>query len=143
MPSNGDKAGRRMLLWISEAALAAREEAGASIEGIADAAGLTANSIRNFEHGDTWPKNIDRVISAYADKAGLADGLALWQAALNLWQEHGSAPMIGRREDGRASQRAVEIVREQAKRSRSAARRATGTGSSATPNKRAVRGGDR
>lgn len=140
MPSNAvDKSGRRMLLWISEAALAARQDANASIEGIADTAGLSANSIRNFEHGDTWPKNIDRVISAYAEKAGLPDGLALWQAALDLWYEHGSAPMIGRREDGRASQRAVEIVREQANRSRQAARSEADATSSAIRSTKAPR----
>lgn len=125
-----------MLLFLSETAIAARENADEPIEAVAARARRSANAIRNFEAGQSWPQDIDRVMAAYADLADLPDALALWQAALDLWAEHGSAPMLGRRDDAQFRQRAVDIVREQVRRSRQGeSRRATAGGSNATPSR--------
>jgi transcriptional regulator with XRE-family HTH domain len=143
-PTEPPKAGERMLAWLSWAAELIREQAGASQAEVAVAAGLKGTrAIERFEKGKNWPRDLERIVAAYAEVAGLADTLEPWNVALDLWREHGALPLLSRREEQSRERRTqvetVKNVLEQARRTRHTAPAEPSRKSTATPKRQATR----
>ena len=83
--------------WLAQAAQEARGQA--TREDIASLSRSGIDKIRRFEAGRTLPQDLDQVIAAYAELAGVNDPREIYQRALDLWYAHGVRPAIGR--DGR------------------------------------------
>lgn len=111
-----------MLLYLSEAAQAAREIAGKRLEPIAAAAGVSTNAIRAFERGETWPKDIDRTMNAYATETDLPNALPLWRIAFELWESYEWAE-DERDRDQAATSRVLRLIRDRAAKMREEAQR--------------------
>lgn len=75
------------LHWIARAAKEARVTAGASEERVADLAGLRAVTIARFENAKHWPHDVDALMHAYAEAAGIADWRDIYDRALELWRD--------------------------------------------------------
>lgn len=88
-PKNDEK---RLGHWLGMVARAAREKTGLSPEQIAPAPGLRVNSstLRKFEAGKALPRELDRVLSAYAYMGAYDDERALIAEALRLWWDNGT-----------------------------------------------------
>jgi hypothetical protein len=114
--NNPPPAGRRFLYWIAEAATAARVDAGASPERVADLIGVGSPTVKRFEKAQNWPADPDRVMAAYAAVAGLGDARQLYQRALDLWYEHGSRPLLSAKDDTGALTAGQKFEREIASR---------------------------
>jgi len=59
---------------------------GNSLAAVAAAAGVSESAVRAFEHGQTWPRDVEELVSAYADLAGKSAS-ALWRDAAGLMDE--------------------------------------------------------
>lgn len=134
--------GQRLLVWFALAARATREAADAPPEEVAGVLRMNAETIKRFEKALHWPKEPDQFAAAYAHVAGLDDGRAIYQLALDLWHEHGTKPLLGRRdepEDGLGpAQRVERIIREQVARDRAGARGGPAAASTPTAKRRAA-----
>lgn len=116
-PTKEIKAGRMMLLYLSEAAKAARERAERRVEGVADLADVSVGAVYRFERGESWPHKVDQVVSAYADIAGV-EPLEIWQRALNLWRKYGEGPLVGRRDTAQPTTGSARFLDQIAKTAR-------------------------
>lgn len=92
--------GQRLLYWLAEAAKQVRIDADASPERVADVLGRDGATIKRFEKAKHWPADADQLVAAYAQVGGLADAREIYQRALDLWYEHGTAPLISAKSDG-------------------------------------------
>lgn len=124
-----------MLLYLSEAAIAARKRANRKIEPVAALADVSSAVLYRFERGESWPNKLDSVIAAYADVGGLADARDLWQAGLDLWHEHEYTEQASHDGELTRPQRAEAIIRGHVARDRKRAERAS-AGTSKTTRKR-------
>jgi hypothetical protein len=84
--------GERLLFWLGQAALRAREEADLKPATIASTLGRREATIENFEKGLHMPQDLEAVLAVYAEACGLDDARDLVRDALRLWYEHGEAP---------------------------------------------------
>lgn len=84
------KAGQQMLLFLSEVAIRTRGDY--KPEDVAAVARLDARTIKRFEAGEHWPRDLERVLSAYATLADIQDPRDLWREALDAWYRSGSNP---------------------------------------------------
>lgn len=119
---NDQAVGRRALYWFAQAAIRMRGDQ--RLEAVAALADVSAAVLYRFERAESWPRELGRVSAAYAQVGGLDDGRALWQSMLDLWYQHGSAPLIGREEDQperRPSQQTIDAIRLAAQRERARA----------------------
>lgn len=91
--------GQRLLYWIAWTCKLLRENADASPEDVGYLAGRKERVITRFENGTNWPGELEVIVAAYAEIAGLENSLAPWQIALDLWLEHGTLPMVDRRQE--------------------------------------------
>lgn len=105
--------GERILFWLARACKEAR---GATPpEQIAVTAQLRARTVDRFEKAEHWPRDLEVLTAAYAQAGGLDDARELWDRALDLWYEHGTAPTLSRRDASRADVQVVDAVAEAAK----------------------------
>ena len=78
-----------MLLWLARAAVAARKAADRKQVHIAASANRDQSSIFRFEQAAEgkggWPRDADRIISAYADDLDI-EPIDLWAHALEMWR---------------------------------------------------------
>jgi transcriptional regulator with XRE-family HTH domain len=76
---------------LRHALTASRAGAGASLEDVARAAGISHPNFSRFETGEQgWPRDPDRYVRAYAQVAGTTEE-ALWAEALNLFRDSSAA----------------------------------------------------
>lgn len=73
-----------MLYWLAKACTAAREAAGRKQVHVGASADMDQSSVWRFEAGKAWPKNIDKLVNAYADDLDI-EPFQLWQAATEMW----------------------------------------------------------
>lgn len=90
--SGPPKGGHKLLYWIANTCRLLRDDADASIELVAAAAGESARVLARFEDCDNWPRELEVIVAAYAEVAGLKDSLAPWEIAFDLWHRHGELP---------------------------------------------------
>jgi hypothetical protein len=111
-------AGQRFLYWLAEAAKQVREHAGVRPETVASILDVGIHRIDRFEKAENWPRDAEQLLAAYAAATGLEDARDIYQRALDLWYEHGTAPLLSAKEDsttGRdATGRALPSGRAQA-----------------------------
>jgi transcriptional regulator with XRE-family HTH domain len=114
--------GQRLLYWIAWTCRLLREANNASEARVADLAGVSVRVIDRFEQGDNWPRGLETIVAAYADVAGQEHSLKPWQTALDLWYQHGTLPMVSRRDDvqrdktARTQKQIMEQIRQQVQR---------------------------
>lgn len=92
----------QMVKWLGEAARDCREAAGLRRIQIASQAGLhTDVTVKRFEEGRTWPRNIDQLLATYAETCSAlendecwvkGDPRNIWQRALDNWRANDEAP---------------------------------------------------
>lgn len=75
-----------LLPWLAGVLSDAREDVGKRPVHIAAAADMDQSAITRFEHGQTWPRNPDRLVQAYADCCAI-DVRVLWRRAIDRWDE--------------------------------------------------------
>lgn len=100
-----------MLQWLAQVAREARQESGRKQSHFAAAADVDQSTITRFEQGIAWPRNADRVVSAYAEVLDIP-ALELWARALKKWREEGSTPAERTAKAGEALERLGEEARE-------------------------------
>lgn len=94
MTDNEDpRSGERFLTWLARAAIESREASGERRESIAYLAGVGIDQVSRFEKALSMPREAERVIAAYAQFEG-ADPLAIYERAIAMWREHGTAPVV-------------------------------------------------
>jgi hypothetical protein len=84
--------GTRMAYWVAQACRLTREDAGVHQTQVAACVGKRESSVYRFEVGNTWPRDADDYVNAYALTADLDDPRPIWDRALALWREHGANP---------------------------------------------------
>lgn len=77
-----------LLPWLAGVLADAREDAQKRQVHVAAAADMDQSAITRFEHGQSWPRNPDRLVQAYADCVGV-DAHVLWRRAIDRWDEAG------------------------------------------------------
>jgi hypothetical protein len=92
-------AGQRYLYWLAEAAKQLREHAGVRPETVASIMDVGIHRIDRFEKAENWPRDAERLLAAYAQCVGLDDARDIYQRALDLWYEHGTAPLLSAKGD--------------------------------------------
>lgn len=85
---------RSLAAWLAEACRGAREIAKVSQPDVARLAGVQRSGIARFEAGETWPRNPDRMVKAYAVATGYGDSRRLWRIAIGLWERYGDDPLM-------------------------------------------------
>ena len=88
MPTSGGDH-RRLIPWLAEACKGARELAGVTQPEVAHLAGIERSGVARFEEGKRYPRDIDRMVKAYATATNRDDSRALWRIALGLWESYG------------------------------------------------------
>lgn len=83
-----------MLYWLATAAKQLREEAGRKQVHIAASLSTDQSSIYRFERTDTWTRDPDLLIAAYADDLDIEDPREIWELALTMWREQGAIPSL-------------------------------------------------
>lgn len=76
-----------MTFWLGLAAREARDQAGLIRSEIAGPARVSDSAIRGFETGRSAPRELDAVVNAYVELAGLRDWRELYERALMLSRE--------------------------------------------------------
>ncbi len=84
--------GNRMIWWLAQAAIDARGEV--SGQKVAKLAGVSPQTVYNFEKGTGWGQNLEGLLAAYAEVGEYEDARDLIQEALDQWRQHGSAPVV-------------------------------------------------
>lgn len=79
-----------MLPFLAAAAVELRKAAERKQVHVAASANLDQSTIWRFERGESWPRDPDSIIGAYADDLGITAG-EIWARGLGLW-EAASAP---------------------------------------------------
>lgn len=75
-----------MLYWLAAATRRARVASGRLQVHVAASASVNQSTIDRFESHIAWPRDADKVISAYADDLDVTP-IELWTAAVELWQQ--------------------------------------------------------
>jgi hypothetical protein len=75
-----------MLYWLSRACTTARKTAKRRQVHVAASADVDQSTIARFERGVSWPRDPDKVVSAYAEDLDV-EPVDLWQEAMRLWSE--------------------------------------------------------
>lgn len=75
-----------MLSALAHVCRQAREQAGRKRYHVAARVGHTEKTIERFETGRTWPKDIEAMVDAYAQEAGL-EPVELWLRAIEYWRD--------------------------------------------------------
>lgn len=83
-----------MLYWLATAAKQLREQHGRKQVHIAASRSTDQSSIYRFENADTWTRDPDLLIAAYADDLDIEDPREIWELALKMWREQGQAPSL-------------------------------------------------
>lgn len=92
----GRPPGERFLFWLGQAARQLREEADVSPAAVTTPAGVKREAtIEAFEKGQNMPRDLERMLLAYAKLCGLDDPRDIVRDALRLWYEHGEPPENG------------------------------------------------
>lgn len=74
-----------VLVHLGRTCLAARISAGIKQIDIASTAGVSEGAVSRFETGRNTPRDLDRLVAAYAEECEAAP-YELWLAALDAWQ---------------------------------------------------------
>ena len=85
MPTDG------MRYWLPDTLKDLRKQAGIRPETVGHHAQLSAGQISRFESGQNWPRDLDRLVRAYAKALGADDPRDLWKLALARSYEHGGS----------------------------------------------------
>jgi transcriptional regulator with XRE-family HTH domain len=117
----------RMGYWLGQAARGYRESAGVVRSQIAGAVAVDQSTVARFEAGQSWPREIDEMLDAYAKLSGLDAPRDIWERALGLW----AAAKGPEGAKAAAAGRALEVMAEEA-----AAQRGKGRQGSAGANRR-------
>lgn len=131
IPHAGAQApGRRFQVFFVAVCRDARMRANASYERIADLAGVTSESVRRFEKGQTWPTtNLETYAAAYGEVDGLDDARDLFQRALDWWRMHGRRPQTSHELEQAGpesdTRRLIEEIRQAGEHERARAEAAT------------------
>jgi hypothetical protein len=73
-----------MLPWIARAARDARIAAGRKQVHVAASADVDQSTVHRFESAIAWPRDIDRMVAAYADDLDIP-AVELWRRAVDAW----------------------------------------------------------
>lgn len=111
MATNEIPAGQRFAHWLGKAAKKTRDDADAHQSEVAGLARMDQRRVDRFEKAQTWPGvEVDRLMAAYAERAGLGDARVIYQRALDLWMQHGQAPALDGKDTSRAEQFTQQIA---------------------------------
>lgn len=82
-------AAQQFSLWLSEACKAAREENGVNVQTVAGLADVVDITVKRFEEkGAGTAAGQPKLVAAYAQACGIADGRELYRAAVERWFQH-------------------------------------------------------
>lgn len=123
MTDKTQRSGARLLTWLGIAAIKTREGANFRREDVASYTGAGIDQISRLERAEQHPRDLERIFAGYAHFAGI-DPRDIYELALELWREHGTAPTVddavGARLDSGA-RRAGQALRSDAPRPKSKA----------------------
>lgn len=133
--------GCTMRYWLADAASEALQKSGARVETVAHMSGVSYTGIYRFLENKAQPREVEKILAAIAEVAGLEDNRALWARALELWYEHGYPARL-RDADELPIDQAIEMeLQAEAQRDRRADRSASRTGGApSSPKKRRATG---
>jgi hypothetical protein len=81
------------LYWLGQVASEARRRrANITPEFLSPLIGVNNTTLRRFEQGQTWPRNIDMILQAYAELGGYRDARELMLEAATRYAKKGRAP---------------------------------------------------
>jgi|SRR5581483_8988448 len=86
MPDKGTPVGETMRYWIGRTLEAAREDRGLDPGQMATAIDGKEATIKKWEKGKHFPRDIDQALAAYAYVLGRKDGLVFWTEAVERWR---------------------------------------------------------
>lgn len=135
-----------MRFWLANTLKELREGAGISLEAVAarsKKAGTGHSQLSRFESHESWPREFDMVVAAYAAELGLDDSRDLWQLALERWRDYGTKATFGGAGEDAAerpppSERFADLIAQQVARDRARSPREPNEMPSATANRRAA-----
>lgn len=76
-----------MLFWLTRAARARRVGAGRKQVHIAASADKDQSTVYRFEKAQSWPRDTDVFVEAYADDLDV-EAIDLWSEALEMWRRY-------------------------------------------------------
>lgn len=100
-PQNDATSADTMRYWLARTLRQTRESRGVSRDAIRmlvpgrDGNPMDISTLSRFENGQTWPREIDALVPAYALLCGIEDPRELWKQALADWLAKGAAPTVG------------------------------------------------
>jgi hypothetical protein len=104
--------GQQFAYWLAKAATQVREGAHATPEHVGAAARLRSETVTRFEKAENWPRDLDRLMAAYADVAGIDDARKIFDLALDKWYANGDAPVLHADGDGSGPKGAQQFAKE-------------------------------
>lgn len=110
--------GQQFAYWLAKAAIEVREGAHATPEHVGAAARLRSETVTRFEKVENWPRDLDRLMAAYADVAGIDDARTIFDLALDKWYANGDAPQLHADGHGAKPKDAQQLAKELAARRR-------------------------
>lgn len=82
-----------MLYWLAKVAKDAREAAGRKQVHIAAEIDRDQSAVYRFEQGLAWPRDVDLLVAGYAADLDISP-MDIWDKALQMWREQGSAATV-------------------------------------------------
>jgi hypothetical protein len=79
-----------MLYWLIEAARRLRTLQGKKVPDVGFWYG-DPSAVYRFEQGKGWPRDVDKMLGAYARELGLEDSREIWRLAIDLYVSEGAA----------------------------------------------------
>ena len=111
-----------MNYWIGNACKTARESAGLSREVVATILETDRTKLWRFEKGETWPNDLDRVVSTYASLTGRSHPATLWAEAAKMWEREPASSVDPQAAIERFAQQLSEAARRGARARRKPAK---------------------
>lgn len=84
----------RLIYWLARVARETRLKAGLRQEDVGAARGRKQDIVSKFEQGNTWPRNPEVVIDAYARATG-RPAQEIWSEAIRRWRAAGAVCASG------------------------------------------------
>lgn len=141
-PEQKNVPGATMKYWLASTLKDLREDAGVSFEAVAARSkrigGPGHSQVSRFESHESWPREFDQVVAAYAAELGLNDCRELWQRALDRWYEHGTIQREASDGSYPPSKRFADLIEAQTRRDRERFRPERRAAPSATKKRRAA-----
>jgi transcriptional regulator with XRE-family HTH domain len=105
---------RTLHYWLTVVLEREREAKNIKFRHISSLLDVEPSTVSRFEDRETWPKNVDQYLAAYAEQLGVADPRDFYVRAIKLWRLEGQAPVVENAGDDAPTRRAQDAARQAA-----------------------------